>query len=112
MNEVIIDETFKNKKYDWFFDELLIIDSDFLLDNNFFNILDNIDKVNKRTVSYIVYQILLNNDLKPIILEQPSGGFSFRDRINKKYGPSLGIYHAHLENGMVLILKMVDTSRI
>ena len=103
MNEIIITETLKNKKYEWFFDKLLVIDSDFLLDNDFFNTINDIDIYNRRTVTYIVYQIILNNDLKPNILQKPNGGFSFRDKVNKKYGPSLGIYHVHLENEMVLL---------
>ena len=61
MNVVIIPEILNKKSYDWFCNELSIIESNFLLDRNLFDDIDDIDKYNKTLVSYIVYQIIIKN---------------------------------------------------
>ena len=84
MNVIKIVDSLKSKDIDYFYTHLYDNESDFLLDNDFFNTINDIDIYNRRTVTYIVYQIILNNDLKPSILQKPNGGFSFRDKVNKK----------------------------
>lgn len=89
MNVVIIPEILNKKSYDWFCNELSIIESNFLLDRNLFDDIDDIDKYNKTLVSYIVYQIILNSDLEPKCLETPNGGLGFRNKIGKSFDTPL-----------------------
>lgn len=103
MNPVKIPINLKSKSIDWYFTNLYDNDSYINLDNNIYDTIDTIDNYNKIIVIYIIYQIITNSNLEPINMETPSGGFNFRNKNGKSFTDQLGIYHAHLENEMVLI---------
>jgi len=105
MRIVYIDDKYKNIN---FFSGLLISESSILLSNDDMIIIENIDIKNKKIVEYIVYRILDEENLVPDIKLTPINGLEYINKMDISKG--LGIYHAHLNNDMVLTwyLEYID----
>ena len=97
MNIVKIDNKYRNIN---FMNKIITIDSDYLIDLETLEFLENIDKINKDLVHYITYRILNDDTLMPNIYLIPKNGLEFINKKNRLLG--LGVYHAHLNNEMVL----------
>jgi hypothetical protein len=86
-------------KYDnnWFYVFIKKYNSQFYVDINKLDILiDKIDsEINIKSILYVIYQILKNNDLSPSSLNpKPSNGIELKNPTNLK---PLGIYHILLK---------------
>ena len=101
MNEIIIEKSLSNKNISWYYKELYNNNSDFNIKNDVYELLPNISKDNEILILYVLYKIITDNILDVNISPTPRNGLSFTDLDNKPN--SLGIYHCHLKNNMVLI---------
>ena len=87
---------------DWFKKFIETYNSNYQVDINYLNnLISTIENVNIKLLLYLIYQILLTNELSPLSLNpKPLNGIEFRNPNNNK---QLGVYHIHLNDGYVLI---------
>lgn len=99
---VRIPKEFKKYNYSFYYNFIKSYkDSLFQIDNKSLLALLNIDSNNIVLSFYVIYQILISNDLSPSSLNpKPSNGIELTNPNTKKL---LGIYHIHLDSGYVLL---------
>jgi len=108
MRIIKIPNEFKNSKYtfEWFYNVIKSQKSSIYLINkeilNEILLIENLE--NLKLVLYIIYKILIQNSLTPNISPTPSNGIEFKNPNSNEY---LGIYHAHLNDGYVLIWYLI-----
>lgn len=98
-----VPNSFKNYTFSKIIDMIIDInfDSNIYINDDTLNIINDINNNdNKLLIYYIIYRIISDNDLNVSDIITPKNGLSFRDLKSKE---SLGIYHAHLNDYMVLI---------
>jgi hypothetical protein len=103
MREIRIPSPFNRYDTDWFYQYIKTYNSEFYIDiKRLDNLIDRINsEINIKSILYVIYQILINNDLSPSSLNpKPSNGIELRNPTNLN---PLGIYHIHLDDKYVLL---------
>lgn len=102
MRIVNIPSTFNKYDSEWYINFIRSYDSRFYINGIYLNlILSKVDEVNINIVLYVIYQILINDNLSTSSLNpKPSNGIELLNPFNLK---PIGIYHVHLKNGYVLL---------
>ena len=101
LRTVNIENSLVKKNISFYYKELYSNNSDFNITNDTFNKINGIDKNDEILILYVLYKIITENKIDPnSINPTPKRGLFFSDLKTKK---SLGIYHCHLHDNMVLI---------